>query len=277
MLELKAYAKINLTLDILRKVDSGYHEINSVMQQIKLHDDVFLKKINGDEIKVRCNKEIKGNLAHKAALLLKNKFDVKEGVEIKIEKNIPIAAGLSGGSTDAAATLTGLNSLWNLELTKDELMGLASDIGKDVPFHIIGGACRVSGMGEEVKKINSLKMDMVIINPGFRISTKEAYNNLDLNETGKKLKTDDMIKAINNRNINEAAADLHNDFELSIMKKHPVIKKIKEDLIKNNSLNALMTGSGPTVFGIFENEDKARNAYDNLKDKFNFVCMTKTI
>jgi len=279
MLELKAYAKINLTLDILGKLDSGYHEINSLMQQIRLHDNIFLKNINENKIKISCNKEIekKDNLAYKAALLLKNKFNIKEGIEIKIEKNIPIASGLSGGSTDAAITLICLNKLWNLNLTENELISLASDIGKDIPFHIIGGACKVSGTGEALKKINSLEMDIILINPGFKISTKEAYDNLDLNKTGKKLKTEDIIKAINNENINAVAANLHNDFELSIIKKYPIIKKIKEELTKNNALNALMTGSGPTVFGIFENEDKAKKAYDNLKDKFNFVHITKTI
>lgn len=273
-MNLKAYAKINLTLDILRRLPNGYHEINSVMQQVELHDDILLKQSN--KIIVDC-KEIpcKKNLVYKTAILLKNKFNIKKGVEIKIKKNIPISSGLSGGSSDAASALIGLNKLWNLNLDNDKLIEIAASIGMDVPFHIVANACEARGRGEILKKINPVNLDIILINPNLRISTKEAYKNLDLSKIGKKLKTKDLLKAIEEQNIIKIANNLHNDFEPTILKKYPIINKIKQKLIKNGALNALMSGSGPTIFGIFENEEKAKKAYHKLKH-FKFICMTKT-
>lgn len=276
---LNAYAKLNLTLDILKRLASGYHEIKTVYHQIQLHDTVTLRTLNEKSIIVKMNKKIpvKSNLAYKAAMLLKKRYNVQKGAEIAIEKNIPLAAGLSGGSTDAAAVLAGLNKVWNLKLGNHELMGLAKELGMDVPFSLTGNTAIGSGRGEEVEKMRTnLKIPFLLINPGFEISTKEAYEALDQNELGKNHHAQKMIDAFRKGSMEEVAQCIGNDFEPWAMEKYPEIGKIKQELLKAGALNAGMTGSGPTVFGIFETEEKAQHAHKLLKDKYPFVQVTRS-
>ncbi len=276
---LKAYAKINLTLNVLKKLPLGYHEIESVMHQVQLSDDISIKKIEKG-IVIKCNNPKvpldEGNTVYKAAELLKNRYDIKEGVEITIEKNIPISGGLSGGSTDAGAVLMLMNDLFDLLIEKDDLMDFGAEIGMDVPFSILGGAAVAKGMGEVLEKIENIKMNILLINHGVEVSTKEAYENLNLEECGKTVNTNKILNSIKEKNIKKTAESLYNDFENTIIKKYPIIDKIKKDLIDEGALNALMSGSGATVFGVFENEEKAKAAFENLNGKYDFVWVGKT-
>ena len=182
-LNLKSYAKINLTLEIGKRLDSGYHEISSLMQQINLFDILTFKELDENKIIIKSNKkelENEKNLAYKSALLLKNKFNIKQGMEIDIQKNIPIGAGLAGGSGNAAVTLKAMNKLFNLNLEEKELIKIGRELGSDVPFQIIGKTALVRGTGEKITKINQTKeADILIIKPAIKISTKWAYEEFD--------------------------------------------------------------------------------------------------
>jgi len=277
-ININAYAKINLTLDIIKRLESGYHEIESVKQQLMLHDDITLRTLNEKSIMINCEGVPKEkNLAYKAALLLQKKFNPEKGAEITIKKEIPIGAGLGGGSADAAATFKGLNKLWNLQLKREQLMKIGEEIGMDVPFCVLGKTALATGTGTILRKLRPImEFYAVLVNPGFRISTKEAYEKLDIEKTGKRHSTDFMVKAIEYQREDQITSNLHNDFESSIIKEHPIISGIKSELIKNGALNSLMSGSGPTVFGLFENKEKAKAAYSALSGKYSFVCLTKT-
>ncbi len=282
----KAYAKINLSLDIIKRISSGYHKIEFVIQELELHDIIKIKKIEKG-IKLNCNTNIcpaNENLAYKAAELLIKKFKINNGVEITIEKNIPIASGLGGGSSDAAATLKGMNKLFNLNLSEEELIEISGDIGMDVPFFILGSTVHVTGRGENVKRIETMPNNIyfVLAKPKFSISTEYAYNNIDYEKTGKQLKTAEMINTIMEKDIKKIAENMHNDFEYSTFREYPIINEIKQKMIENKALNALMSGSGPTVFGITKEKAVAENICNSLKEdpyfkkNIEFVCVTQT-
>ena len=280
---INSYAKINLYLKIGRKLSSGYHNIQGVMQRIELSDSISIEPISEDKIIVECtNKEIENenNLAYKAALLLKKRFRTRQGVRIYIEKNIPIEAGLGGGSSDAATALLNLNKLWGLKLKEKQLIELAAQIGSDVPFFIEENAALVEGIGDKIKRIKkSFSINIVLINPGFRISTKWAYAAFDKQKPKIKTKADikNLIKAIEKKDIKEIANNLHNDFEPVVTKKYKSLNEIKANLLRNDALNAGISGSGPTVFGVFNSIYEAREAYFKIQYDYPFVFLTKTI
>ena len=278
-----SYAKVNLYLKIGKKLGSGYHNLQSVMQKIELSDNISIEPINEDKIIIECtNKELEGeeNLAYKAALLLKKKYKVKHGVRIVIEKNIPLEAGLGGGSSNAATALINLNKLWGLKLKEKQLIELASQLGSDVPFFIEENAALVEGIGDKIKRIRkSFSINIVLINPGFRVSTRWAYSAFDKQRP--KIKTNaninELIKAKEKKNIKEIANNLHNDFEPIVMKKYKVINEIKNNMLRDDALNALVSGSGPTVFGVFNSIYEAREAFFKIQYDYPFVFLTKTI
>ena len=278
-----SYAKINLFLKIGRKLGLGYHQIQSVMQKIELSDSISIEPINEDKIIVEStNKELENesNLAHKVATLLKKKYKVRHGVKIFIEKNIPLEAGLGGGSSNASTVLLNLNKLWGLKLKEKQLIELAAQIGSDVPFFIDENAALVEGIGDKIKRIKkSFSINIVLINPGFRISTKWAYAAFDRQKQKIKSKADinALVKAIEKKDIKEIANNLHNDFELVVTKKYKVISEIKNNLLRNDALNASVSGSGPTVFGIFNSIYEAREAFFKIQYDYPFVFLTKTI
>jgi len=278
-----SYAKINLYLKIGKKLSSGYHNIQSVMQMIELSDSISIEPINEDKIIVdSTNMELSGeeNLAYQAALLLKKKFKVKHGVKIFVEKNVPLEAGLGGGSSNAATTLLNLNKLWGLKLKEKQLVELASQIGSDVPFFIGENAALVEGIGDKIKRIKkSFSINIVLINSGFRVSTKWAYAAFDRQKPKIKTKADinALVKAIEKKDIKEIANNLHNDFEPIVTKKYKMINDIKNNLLRNDALNALVSGSGPTVFGVFNSIYEAREAFFKIQYDYPFVFLTKTI
>ena len=278
-----SYAKINLFLKIGRKLGSGYHNIQSVMQQIELSDNMVIEPINEDKIIVESTNPklaTEENLAYKAAILLKKKYKVRHGVRIFIEKNIPLEAGLGGGSSNAATALINLNKLWGMKLKEKQLIEMASQIGSDVPFFIGENAALVEGIGDKIKRIKkSFSINIVLINPGFRISTRWAYSAFDRQKP--KIKTDasinDLVRAIEKKDIKEIASNLHNDFEPIVVKKYKTINEIKNNLLRNDALNALVSGSGPTVFGIFNSIYEAREAFFKVQYDYPFVFLTKTL
>ncbi|MAG91387.1 4-(cytidine 5'-diphospho)-2-C-methyl-D-erythritol kinase [Candidatus Woesearchaeota archaeon] len=280
---ISSYAKINLFLKIGRKLSSGYHNLQSVMQNIELSDNMSIEPINEDRIIVEStNKDIENeeNLVYKVASVLKKKYKVKYGIKIFIQKNIPLEAGLGGGSSNAATALMNLNRLWRLKLKEKQLINLASQIGSDVPFFVAENAALVEGIGEKIKRIKkSFSINVVLINPGFRVSTKWAYSTFDRKKPKIKTKADikDLVKAIEKKDISQIADNLHNDFEPIVMKKYKVINDIKTNLLRNDALNALVSGSGPTVFGIFNSIYEAREAFFKIQYDYPFVFLTKTI
>jgi 4-diphosphocytidyl-2-C-methyl-D-erythritol kinase len=278
-----SYAKVNLYLKIGSRLKSGYHNIQSVMQRIELSDNLKIEPLHEDKIIVEStNKDIENeiNLAHKAALLLKKRFKVKHGVKIFIEKNIPLEAGLGGGSSNAATTLIALNKLWSLKLKEKQLIQIGSELGADVSFFVGENAALVEGIGDKVKWLKkAFSVKIVLINPGFAVSTKWAYSAFDRQKP--KIKTDanikDLIKALEKKDINAIADNIHNDFEPVIAKKYKIINEIKTNLLRNDALNATISGSGPTVFGVFNSIYEAREAFFKMQYDYPFVFLTKTL
>ncbi len=275
-------AKINLCLKIGKRLKSGYHNIESVMQLIQLHDRISFEILNEDKIAIESNNkdmENKNNLAYKAALLLKNKLNIKKGVKITIEKNIPIAAGLGGGSSNAASTLIALNKIWGLSQSAKKLAGFAIEIGSDIPFFIWGKASLVGGIGDKVKPLKkSTSINIVLVNPGIKVSTAWAYREFDKHKSkptpGKSVK--DLINALAKKDIKKVSENLYNDFEPLIEKKFKIVKEIKANFRKFGALNSIISGSGPTVIGLFDSIYTAREAYFKLRDMYPFVYLTKT-
>jgi len=279
---LNSYAKINLYLKIGKKLKKGYHNIQSVMQPVELHDNISFEGLNEDEIVVESNNkdlESKNNLAYKAALLLKNEFKVNKGLKIILEKNIPMSAGLGGGSSNAANTLVTLNKSWDLNLNQKKLISFALEIGSDVPFFVIGKTALVEGIGEKIKPLKkSISMNVVLVNPGIKVSTSWAYKQFDKNKikNTNKINVKELIKAINKKDFKEISENLYNDFDPIIEKKFEIVREIKTNFKKFGALNSLVSGSGPTVFGLYDSIYPAREAYFKLKDMYPFVYLTKS-
>lgn len=278
-LSLKAPAKINWFLTVLRKRVDGYHDIETVMQCIKLYDIIHL--FNSDDIEVMSNISIPlhDNLVFKAASLLKRYTSYQKGVKIVLQKNIPTGAGLGGGSSDAAYTLSGLNKLWGLGLTKKDLAKLGMEIGSDVPFFLENTSAFVCGKGEKVTPIPiATEMVLVIVKPSFAISSEWAYkcfDRLNLSELTKR--TIDIklfCDALNNKDFVLIKKMLINDLERVVIKRYPEVVEIKNRLIEKGALISSMSGSGPTVFGVFESVEKANVASMDFKDCWTAVVKT---
>ncbi|WP_202976462.1 4-(cytidine 5'-diphospho)-2-C-methyl-D-erythritol kinase [Anaerophilus nitritogenes] len=278
-IEIKGRAKINLSLDVLKRREDGYHEVKMIMQQIDLYDEIALKII-GNGIILNSNCEYipnhEGNIAYKAAMLMMDHFHIEQGVEIYINKNIPVAAGLAGGSTDAAAVMMGMNELFNLQATKKELMELGVLLGADVPFCILGGTALAEGIGERLTPIKGFDEWIVLCKPNISVSTANVYGNLEVEQISNHPKTEVMIQALENKDIKLIAENLENVLETVTEKIHPIIKDIKKKMLEYQALGSLMSGSGPTVFGIYKDYNKAKCAYENLSKVYNQVYLVKT-
>jgi len=270
-IKLIARGKINLSLDVLSKRPDNYHELKMIMQTIDICDTVTLESSKREGIEVSCNSKWvpcgPGNIAYKAAELLINRYKISSGVRIIINKKIPVAAGLAGGSSDAAAVLKGMNILFSLGLSESELMSLGKEIGADVPYCIRGGTMLAEGIGEILTPLKPLGViDIVLIKPRIGISTAWVYKNLNLNEITDRPDTEMLINAINHNNIDVLAKNMKNVLETVSIKRHGVIKTIKDRLLELGALGSMMSGSGPTVFGIFRDRQSAERAYNAVKD-----------
>ena len=261
----RAFAKINLGLDILRKREDGYHEVRMIMQTIQMYDVLEMKKVKKPGISLSVNYPYipsdERNLVYKAAKLLMDEFQVKEGVDIRLEKFIPVAAGMAGGSSDAAAAMVGINHLFKLGLSEKDLMDRAVNIGADVPYCIMRGTALAEGIGEKLTRIAQVPDCYVLIGkPGIGVSTKTAYESLQLDKIQSHPDIDGMIRDIENGNLLAMTDKMGNVFESGIIGKYPVIGEIKDLMEANGALKAMMSGSGPTVFGIFDDREKMEAA-----------------
>ncbi|HIU64630.1 MAG TPA: 4-(cytidine 5'-diphospho)-2-C-methyl-D-erythritol kinase [Candidatus Avacidaminococcus intestinavium] len=279
MLE-KAYAKINLGLDILGKREDGYHEVAMIMQSIALADEVELVEATTLQVNANTPEVPNGpnNLAYRAAMLMAHKFAKPPNVRISIRKKIFTAAGLAGGSADAAAVLRGLNKLWQLGLSFAELESLASELGSDVPFCVRGGTALATGRGEVVQSLVDLpELVVLVAKPPFAISTAWAYQQFSLNKRGNSPDILALQKAVEQAHLPAVYQNMGNVLETVAFNEFPVLAAIKADLLAAGALVSLMSGSGPTVFGILESEENGLRIANFLKNKYALeVKITKT-
>lgn len=282
----KAPAKINLTLDVTGKRPNGYHELKMIMQTIDLYDELSFEAIEAKKILFTMNKELpdkisaEKNLVYRAALLMKEKYNISGGIKIHLTKNIPAAAGLAGGSADCAATIEGINELYKLGLTKNELCEIGVTLGADVPFCICKGTQLSEGIGEILTTLPSLPhLWVVLIKPDISVSTAYVYTHLDLNSLTYHPETDKMIERINKKDSADIAHLLSNVLETVTIPKYPVLNNLKKYLTDNGAIGSLMSGSGPTVFGLFQDEIAATMLYRKAMSDFpNYdiiLCQTK--
>ncbi len=267
----KAYAKINLGLDVIRRMENGYHEVKMIMQTVDIFDVLtFTKQVKGISIEVD-QEELPvddNNLIYKAAKLIFDEAKYTQGIHIKLEKNIPIAAGMAGGSSDAAATLTALNELLRFGYSTEKLEKLAVQIGADVPYCIEGGTALSEGIGEVLTKLSSPpECILVVAKPDIHVSTKYVYENLHANSLTSHPDIDGIVEAITNDDIVGIVDRLGNVLETVTVKKYPIIQSIKNEMLEQGALGALMSGSGPTVFGIYKDQTAAQKTTETLIEK----------
>lgn len=268
-IKLKALAKINLGLDVIRRREDGYHEVRMIMQTIHLYDTLELVRTKDPGIVITANLDFlptdENNLIYKAAKLMQDVFHIEEGIVVDLQKRIPVAAGMAGGSTDAAAVLYGMNELFHLGLKRQKLMDLGVKIGADVPYCLMRGTALAEGIGEKLRSLPPMpKCSVLIAKPGIGISTKFVYENLELDEHTVHPDIDRQIAAIREGRLKDAAAYMGNVLETVTISRYPVIDQIKRCMMESGAINAMMSGSGPTVFGLFENEDTAKEAYREM-------------
>lgn len=269
-ISLKALAKINLGLDVVRRREDGYHEVRMIMQTIQLYDRLDIKRTQEPGIQIQTNLSFlpvnENNLIYKAAKLLMDEFSITDGVSVKLDKRIPVAAGMAGGSTDAAAMLIGVNRLFSLGLTKRQLMERGVQIGADVPYCIMRGTALAEGIGEALSPLPPMvKCPVLIAKPSISVSTKFVYQNLKLDDTTIHPDIDRLIDDIKAKNLHDIAAHMGNVLETVTIPNYPVIDEIKKHMLLNGAVGAMMSGSGPTVFGLFDDEDTAKKAYKAMR------------
>lgn len=270
-LKLNAYAKINLAIDILGRRENGYHDVKMLMQSIDLHDEITLSINNTGKISLSIDKNLPvddKNIAYRAAKLLFENYHINQGLHIDIKKNIPIAAGLAGGSTDAAAVLKGVNHMFQLGLSTEKLMDLGKKLGADVPYCIKGGTMLASGIGEILKEQTSMPaVYLVLVKPNISVSTKDVYEEFDKLSLSEDVRPDidSLIHALDEGGLEYIACNMKNVLELVTEEKFPIIKDIKNTINRQNSLGCMMSGSGPTVFGLFKEKEEALKCIEEIK------------
>ena len=270
-MKLRALAKINLGLDVTGKRPDGYHEVRMIMQNIQMFDQLEIERSEQPGIRIETNLSFlpcnENNLVYKAADLLMKEFDIREGLDVKLSKFIPVAAGMAGGSSDAAAVMVGVNRMFQLGLSVGDLMERGVKIGADVPYCIMRGTALAEGIGEKLTKLPPMPFCYVLIGkPGINVSTKFVYGNLDLKKIEYHPDIDGIRQAIEQKDLKGIASRMGNVLELVTCPAYPVIDDIKNLMIRKGALNAMMSGSGPTVFGLFEDKDTAQKAYETLRD-----------
>ncbi len=270
-ISLKALAKINLGLDVVRRREDGYHEVRMVMQTIHLYDRLEMEKTTTPGIELSTNLSYlpvnENNLVYRAGKLLMDEFGIAEGIKVYLNKRIPVAAGMAGGSTDAAAMLYGMNELFELGLSREQLMERGVKIGADVPYCLMRGTALAEGIGEKLTPLAPMiKCPVLIAKPPISVSTKFVYQNLKLDADTKHPGIDRLIKDIRAQDLGAIAGDMGNVLESVTIPNYPIIAQIKEQMMASGAINAMMSGSGPTVFGLFEEEETAQAAYQKMKE-----------
>ena len=266
-IQLKALAKINLGLEVLRRREDGYHEVKMIMQTIGLHDDLEIRKTKTPGIQVKTNLYYlptnENNLVYKAAKLLMDEFQIQDGVSIQLKKRIPVAAGMAGGSSDGAAVLWGINQMYGLGLSMQALMERGVRLGADVPYCIQRGTALAEGIGEKLSVLPPMpKCTILIAKPGISVSTKFVYENLHANDLKPEQHpdVDSMIEAMRQKDLGLLCSRMGNVLETVTIPAYPVINEIKRTMMDNGAIGSMMSGSGPTVFGIFDSPAAAKQA-----------------
>lgn len=269
-LQLKALAKINLGLDVLGRRENGYHDVRMIMQTIYLYDNVTIEKTEEPGIQLKTNLFYlpvdEKNIAYKAAQMLMEEFSISGGVRITLEKHIPVAAGMAGGSSNAAAVLVGMNQMFDLGLSQQELMERGVKLGADVPYCVMRGTVLAEGIGEILTPLKPVPRCFVLIaKPGISVSTKTVYEKLDAQAIEAHLDIDGIIEGLEAADLKKVADSMGNVLERVTIEEYPIIEEIKEAMKKEGALNAMMSGSGPTVFGIFDDKKVARQAQHRIQ------------
>ncbi len=271
---LKANAKINLALDVIKKRDDGYHDLKMLMQSVGLHDTLLIKKVDKFPYKFVCNKRWlptdDRNIVNRASKLLIERYNIKDGIFIELKKNIPVCAGMGGGSSDCAATLIGMRRLFSLPVSNEELMAIGKELGADVPFCLIRGTALAEGIGERLTplKPHPKNVFIVILTPQIYVSTVTVFKNLDLSKITERPDINGMIEVMNAGDIKTLASMFCNVLETVTIPMYPIIAEIKEALMESGAMGALMSGSGPTVFGYFDDRLKADAALRIARKRF---------
>jgi 4-diphosphocytidyl-2-C-methyl-D-erythritol kinase len=266
----KASAKINLSLDVMHKRDDGYHEVEMVMTMVDLADHIEIEELQEDKIIISSQSGYipldEKNLAFQAAKLLKDRYRVRQGVYIHLDKKIPVAAGLAGGSSDAAATLRGLDRLWRLQLPAEELQRLGALLGSDVPFCVTGGTALATGRGELLRAIEAPPPCWVILaKPPINVSTSDIYSKLKAKQIKSHPDTAALLEAIRTKNLDKLCHSMGNVLEEVTLELYPIVLQLKQCMERLGAEGVLMSGSGPTVFGIVSKEAKAHRIYNGLR------------
>lgn len=274
-IQLRAYGKINLGLDVVRKREDGYHELRMLMQTVRLYDGLKMKIIPEDEIRLTTNLSFlpvnENNLIYRAIALIKEEYHITQGVEAVLDKRIPVAAGMAGGSSNAAAALIGMNRLFRLKISKKKLMEYGLRLGADVPYCIMRGTALAEGIGEVLTPLPPMPSCYILLaKPGISVSTKYVYQNLKVDELTSHPDIDGIVAAIKRDDLHGICNRLENVLETVTIKDHPMIEEIKQFMRDQGALNALMSGSGPTIFGIFEKRETARKALENMR-QFDYI------
>lgn len=271
-LDLKAYGKINLGLDVVRRREDGYHEVRMIMQTVRVYDAIELNRTEEEGIRLSTNlyylPDNENNLGYRAAKLLMDEFGIRDGVEIKMKKFIPVAAGMAGGSSDAAAVLFGINKMFGLGLSEKELMERGVRLGADVPYCIMRGTALSEGIGEILTPLPPMPQCRVLIaKPAVSVSTKHVYESLNLPSLGAEAHPDidAMRAAIERKDLSGVVSQLGNVLETVTIPENPVIQTLKDKMMEMGADGSLMSGSGPTVFGLFTNQAAAQAAYEELR------------
>ena len=271
-IQLNAMAKINLGLDVLRQRADGYHEVRMIMQTVHIYDRLQITKTETPGIELTTSQRFlptnESNLAYRAAKLLMDEFQITEGVEISLQKNIPVAAGMAGGSTDAAAVLIGVNKLFDLGLDAQGLMERGVTIGADVPYCILGGTALAEGIGEKLTILPEMpQCSILVVKPNINVSTKFVYENLHANDLPAEAHADidTQLQALEQGNLSALASAMGNVLQTVTEPAYPVIAELKHVMKEQGAINSMMSGSGPTVFGLYEEEETAKKAYWKLR------------
>lgn len=280
-MKLHSYGKINLFLDIKGKLQNNYHLITTVLQSIDIYDEILLNSLNENKIIIECSDSNipvnEKNTCYKAALLLKKTFGINSGIYIYIDKNIPSEAGLAGGSGNAAAVIKGLNKMWNLNLSIEEMCRLGTQIGADIPFCIMGGTCLGEGIGDKVTELNQFTWDnILVIKPAFSMSTAFVYQNLAPDYYNSYIENN-ILKYISSYDHKKAAMCVANTLEKVVEKYHPEINDIKKFMIDSGAISSIMTGSGSAVFGLFKDNSTLNKAYKIAAKIYPQAITTKTV
>ena len=274
----KSYAKINLTLDVIEKRQDGYHNIDGIMQIIDLYDEVEVK--NSDKFEITSNsKDIpldERNLVYKVYKVLKEKYKFNERFSIRIEKNIPVSAGIAGGSTNSAVVIEMIDEILGLNMSLDDKKQIGKSVGADIPYLLVGKTARTRGIGDELEILDSLPTtDILIVNNGVEIATPYVYSNIV--PSGNSDRIDKLINVYKNKNYDEFFKGLYNVMEKVSISYCPEIQNIKDKMYEFNCIKSLMSGSGPTVFGIFNDDKDIKKAYDYFKKIYKNTFIVKTM